>query len=63
MYRALWRFLPGPAVVRILILFVLFVGILAVLDQWVFPWVAATFVDTIGLLASGGWLISGGRVE
>lgn len=52
MYRALWRFLPGPVVVRILILFVLFVGILAVLDQWVFPWVAATFVDTQGTVGA-----------
>ncbi|HKU12729.1 MAG TPA: hypothetical protein VJQ61_16055 [Sinomonas sp.] len=53
MYRALWRFLPGPAVVRILVLFLLFVGILGALDQWVFPWVVATFVDNQGTVGLG----------
>ena len=52
MYRALWRFLPGPAIVRVLTLIVLFVGVLAVLDQWVFPWISATFVDTQGTIGA-----------
>jgi hypothetical protein len=38
--------------VRILILFVLLVGILGALDQWVFPWVAATFVDNQGTVGA-----------
>jgi hypothetical protein len=38
--------------VRILTLIVLFAGILAVLDQWVFPWVAATFVDNQGTIGA-----------
>jgi hypothetical protein len=38
--------------VKILILFVLLLGFIAVLDQWVFPWVAATFVDTQGTVGA-----------
>ncbi|HKU10735.1 MAG TPA: hypothetical protein VJQ61_05840 [Sinomonas sp.] len=45
MYRALWRSLPGPVVVRIVILALIIAVLLIVLDQWVFPWMAATFVD------------------
>lgn len=45
MYRALWRILPGPAVVRILILVLMVAVLLIALDQWVFPWMAATFVE------------------
>lgn len=39
MYAALWRVLPGPVWVRILILLVLLAGVLAALNFWVFPWV------------------------
>ncbi|MDP9884472.1 uncharacterized protein involved in cysteine biosynthesis [Sinomonas atrocyanea] len=51
MYRALWRSLPGPVLVRVLVLALMVAVLLIVLDQWVFPWLAATFVDdqtTIG---------------
>ena len=51
MYRALWRSLPGPTLVRVLVLALMVAVLLIVLDQWVFPWLAATFVDdqtTIG---------------
>lgn len=44
MYAALWRILPGPAWVRVLIFFVLAVAALAALIQWVFPWAADTFL-------------------
>ncbi|MDQ4502971.1 hypothetical protein [Sinomonas sp. ASV322] len=44
-YRALWRLLPGPPFVRVLILLGLVAGVLVVFDQWLFPWVAATFFD------------------
>lgn len=40
MYAALWRILPGPAWVRVLILLALAAVVLAALVQWVFPWVA-----------------------
>jgi hypothetical protein len=43
MYGALWRILPGPAWVRILILLVLVAAVLAALVTWVFPWAEETF--------------------
>ena len=39
MYGALWRVLPGPRWVRVLILVVLFAAVLAALVTWVFPWI------------------------
>jgi predicted membrane protein len=43
MYAALWRVLPGPWWVRVLILIVALAALLTVLVLWVFPWVQ-TFV-------------------
>jgi uncharacterized protein involved in cysteine biosynthesis len=39
MYGALWRILPGPVWLRIVILVVLFAVALWALVTWVFPWV------------------------
>lgn len=39
MYGALWRVLPGPVWLRIIILVVLFAVLLWALVTWVFPWV------------------------
>ncbi|HEV7185269.1 MAG TPA: hypothetical protein VGN33_12290 [Leifsonia sp.] len=39
MYGTLWRILPGPVWLRILILLVLVVAVLFVLVTWAFPWV------------------------
>ena len=44
MYGALWRVLPGPVWVRILILTVLLAVVLYLLATWVFPWVQS-FID------------------
>ncbi len=41
MYAALWRVLPGPWWVRVLILLVVVVALLTSLVLWVFPWVDA----------------------
>lgn len=41
MYGALWRILPGPWWLRVLILVVLVAGVLYVLSFWVFPWINA----------------------
>ena len=41
MYAALWRILPGPWWVRLLILLVLLAAVLYALMFWVFPWVSA----------------------
>ncbi|GEA82309.1 hypothetical protein ACT17Q_00140 [Cellulomonas sp. CW35] len=40
MYAWLWRHLPGPAAVRVLVLAVLAVAVLAACFVWVFPAVA-----------------------
>ena len=37
MYAALWRFLPGPAWLKVILCLALFVGVCAVLLLWVFP--------------------------
>ena len=39
MYGALWRVLPGPVWVRILLVLILLVSVVFVLFTWVFPWV------------------------
>ncbi|MEY9952106.1 hypothetical protein [Leifsonia sp. EB34] len=39
MYGALWRILPGPVWLRIVILVVLFAVVLWALVTWAFPWV------------------------
>jgi hypothetical protein len=39
MYGALWRALPGPWWVRVIILIVLVAAVAAALVFWVFPWV------------------------
>jgi hypothetical protein len=44
MYASLWGLLPGPALVRVLILLVLVAAIVAALFTWVFPW-ALTIVS------------------
>ncbi|GIG26754.1 hypothetical protein [Cellulomonas denverensis] len=40
MYGWLWRHLPGPAVIRALILLILAAGVLAACFLWVFPEIA-----------------------
>ncbi|MCW4385821.1 hypothetical protein OH146_08545 [Salinibacterium sp. SYSU T00001] len=39
MYAALWRLLPGPLWLRIVLAIVLVLVVLAALVLWVFPWV------------------------
>jgi len=39
MYGALWRVLPGPWWVRLLILLIAVAAILTVCVFWIFPWV------------------------
>ncbi|WP_156163800.1 hypothetical protein [Demequina maris] len=38
-----WRILPGPAWLRVLLVIVLIAAIVAVLFQWVYPWFSVTF--------------------
>lgn len=44
MYAALWRILPGPVWVRIMIVVALVVVALLALVEWVFPWAADTLL-------------------
>lgn len=39
MYAALWRVLPGPVWLRVLLALALLAAVLFVLATWVFPWV------------------------
>jgi hypothetical protein len=39
MYAALWRALPGPWWVRLIIVLALVAAVLFVLFEWVFPWI------------------------
>ncbi|MFC6356311.1 hypothetical protein [Luethyella okanaganae] len=39
MYAALWRTLPGPVWLRILLVLLLIASVLFSLVTWVFPWV------------------------
>jgi hypothetical protein len=44
MYAALWRLLPGPLWLRVILLTLLFAAVLALLVLVVFPWLN-TFVN------------------
>lgn len=44
MYAALWRALPGPVWVRVILLVVLAALVVAALIEWVFPWASDTFL-------------------
>ena len=43
MYGALWRILPGPVWVRVIILVVAAAAMLYLCISWVFPWVQEIF--------------------
>jgi len=61
MYGWIWRHLPGPTAVRVLIAVALFVAVVAVLFLWVFPWVEPRLpftevtVDESAAAAGLGW--------
>lgn len=44
MYAALWRVLPGPWWLRVLILLMAVIAVGAALVTWVFPWVDSVIV-------------------
>jgi len=46
MYAALWKLLPGPVWVRILLAMILLAGVLTALVLWVFPWVEQFLAPT-----------------
>lgn len=52
MYGALWRILPGPAWVRVVILLVALATLLFTLVEWVFPWVNG-LIPTLDVTVDG----------
>lgn len=45
MYAALWRVLPGPTWLKVLQAVAIAIVVLSVAVEWVFPWVAATYIQ------------------
>jgi hypothetical protein len=45
MYAALWRFLPGGLILKLIQLTIIVVTVVLVLFEWVFPWIAQTFLS------------------
>ncbi|MGG7465506.1 MULTISPECIES: hypothetical protein [unclassified Plantibacter] len=45
MYAALWRILPGPVWLRIILMLILLFAVIAALFTWVFPWIDSFIVD------------------
>jgi lipopolysaccharide export LptBFGC system permease protein LptF len=45
MYAALWRLLPGGVVLKLLQLAIIASIVILVLFEWVFPWIAQTFLS------------------
>ncbi|WP_041766776.1 hypothetical protein [Leifsonia xyli] len=52
MYGALWRILPGPIWLRVLVLLVLVAAALFCLVIWVFPWVDSLLGPQEGTVGS-----------
>ncbi len=48
-----WRILPGPAWIRVILVLLLLAAIVVVLFQWVYPWFSVTF-DIQEVTVEGG---------
>lgn len=46
MYAALWRVLPGPIWLRILLVLILAAAVIYALAAWVFPWIDVMITPT-----------------
>lgn len=53
MYELLWRVLPGPWWVRLILLLAIFAAILLALAIYVFPWVQYTYFAPIDITVNG----------
>ena len=66
MYAWIWRNLPGPTPVRVVLCLVAFAAIVAVLFVWVFPWLEPRlpFTDvTVDAMFSTGLSTAGDRTH
>jgi len=64
-YPWIWRHLPGPTPVRVVLCLAAFVAIVAVLFTWVFPWLEPRlpFTDvTVDAMFSTGLSTVGDRI-
>jgi hypothetical protein len=52
MYAALWRVLPGPVWLRVLILLVALAVVLVVLTTVVFPWIQTLLPESSGTVGT-----------
>ena len=59
MYGWLWRHLPGPTPVRAIIALALFLGVVAVLFLWVFPWLEPRLPFTRVTIDATAWSSTG----
>ena len=55
MFSMLWRFFPGPAWLRIIVMLAVFAGIVYALVFYGYPWVAQ-FVDSEEISTVGSWV-------
>ena len=56
MYGALWRLIPGPWPVKLLVMLLLAAAVLLALATWVFPWIDSFLPEqdvTVGDGAAG----------
>lgn len=61
MYAALWRILPGPSWLRIVLLVLIALAVVAALFTWVFPWVDSIINPqraTLGMALLPEWAVS-----
>nr|WP_225751913.1 hypothetical protein [Pseudoclavibacter sp. Marseille-Q3772] len=63
MYGALWRAIPGPWPVKLLVMLVLIAAVLYAMVTWVFPWVDETFLKTGDDITVGMQLVTAARLQ
>lgn len=53
MFSMLWRFLPGPAWLRVIMLLIVLVALVYTLITWVYPWVATVIPEPQSTIEGG----------
>lgn len=54
MYGAIWRLLPGPLWLRVILAVVLAAAVVAACFQWVYPWLAEYMPFNDTTVGAGG---------
>ena len=63
MYGALWRAIPGPWPVKLLVMLALIAAVLYAMVTWVFPWVDETFLKTGDDITVGMQRVTAARLQ